>query len=157
MSKPDGHYCFNEVSNVLESHFLLEKEMCDYIEEHIEEFCSDILNTKLLSYKREYRLDNRKGMGSSRLDFLITNTSNENIIIECKKPKYVCENQMAIGQLLGYQELANLIELPIQRKVLVTSKIDVLTTNIIRNNNLGIELIGFDKTRCLILLGQNGH
>lgn len=155
----DGLYSFEQIYNALEHDFLSEKEMVDYIELNIHLFCEELLGVKYQSHIREYRIDfsRLRGNKSQRLDLLITDQQERNILIECKKPKYVCENQAAIGQILAYKELCKVIELPVYRTILVTTKLDALSVMVLNNNNLGIELIGFDKSKSLTLTGRNGQ
>ena len=150
---PDGHYTFDVVSKHLNRDFASEKEMCDFIEDRIEIFCAEVLGVTYKSHKREYRLASSRihGSHSCRLDFFIITTDNQNICIECKNPFSQYENLSAIGQLLAYKQIGAMLEIPIHRMVLVTTKVDLLTTLSIRNTELGIELIGIDKAITVIL------
>jgi hypothetical protein len=156
---PDGLYFFHQIHDALEPDFKSEKDLVDYLEDNIQLFCKDLLHTTYKSHKREYRiaLSRLRGNRSPRIDLLITDQSGKNILVECKNPKYSCENQSAIGQILAYKEMCKLIELRLDRIALLTTKLDSLSIMVLKNNDLGIELIGFDKKKALTLIGQNGH
>ena len=95
-----------EAFNV-ESHFKNEKEMCDYIEENIHQFCSDVLDDEYKCHEREFQVCRRRGKFSKdvpniRIDFVIW-CKTKAYAIEVKNPKQkYTEMSRSIGQMMMY-------------------------------------------------------
>jgi hypothetical protein len=124
--------------------FKTEREMCDYLEQIIDIFSTDIVGEPLIEYKREYHLktDYLKGKsGSPRVDFFIK-TNSHNVFIEVKNCKEFRQHSWAIGQLLAYGAES---DIDITKLILVTSSINDITVNTILKYELPIELSLFTK------------
>lgn len=152
----DGFYHFGQVSETLEDSFKSEKDLCNFIEANIKEFCKDSLGIEYLSHKREYPLfnSNRNKRGCKRLDFLINSKCGQSIAIECKHPTYISELCAGVGQVLSYIVLFRHQGKHIDRFVIVSSKIDWMLPAVLGTFILPIEFIAFDKKKSLTWQGQ---
>lgn len=153
---PDGHYSLDDAKVALNEDFQSEKELCDFIESHMAEFCSDFLGVELKNYKREYLLfqkANRRRKNNKRLDFLIHTKCGQTIAIECKCPTYPnSELAAGIGQVMSYICLFEAMEKKIDRYIILSTKIDFIIPMMIRRFDLPIEFFATDKTKHLKLL-----
>jgi hypothetical protein len=151
----DGNYDLNDVYNSLSNDFACEKEFCDYIESHIQEFCEDCLGVSYKSHRREYPLSSGKRIkGTKRIDFLIVTDKNERIGVECKAPKNPSELSFGLGQCLTYLTMFEIMGKTLNRIVLLSTKIDHPVPFTIDKFNLPITFIAFDKQKFLTY--QNG-
>jgi len=145
---PDGEYDVWAIKSCLNPDFAKEKDLCDFIEHNIEEFCASCLGVEYGQHFREYGLKQaRRTKGSKRIDFLIVSKSGERIGVECKNPTYESELQGAIGQCLSYMTIFGISGKPIDRIAIVTTKMDWSTPFTIDKFNLPISLIGMDKSK----------
>lgn len=152
---PDGKYSFDELKNTVDKDFTSEKEFCDFLETHIRDFCTDFLEVEYSSHIREYKLvktSRARMRGNRRIDFLIKTKCNQNIVIECKHPVNICELSTALGQCLSYISLLKNFGINSDRTILLSTKIDSITPQVITDFNLPIEFMIMDKTRCVKFL-----
>lgn len=96
-----------------------EKELCDFIELNMAEFCRNALGCDLFSFKRESFMRERTfGANKPRVDFEIV-TDQGIYLVECKNPTQIfSEVTKGISQLLAYSVLAEPTE---TKLVLLTS------------------------------------
>lgn len=149
---PEGLYKYDDLKDVMCSDFTSEKELCDYLEKYISDFCGDFLDVQYKSHERECKLiktNRSRFKGNRRVDFLIKTQDGRNILIECKNPVYLCELSNALGQCLSYISAFVNSGIKIDRTILLSTKIDHLTTQIITDFNLPVEFMVMDKTKCL--------
>jgi hypothetical protein len=149
----DRYVDYSEATTVLKSDFKNEKALCDYLEDNMDLFCAELLGVELKSHKREHRIALKayRGNKSQRLDFYIESKCGQRIVVECKNPTYPSELTAAIGQVLGYKSLLEYFGKPVDRMVIVTTKLDSVAVMVIQDNNLPIELMAMDKTKSLTL------
>lgn len=138
-----------DIGKYIKSHFDNEKQMCDFIELNIHEFCINVFDTQLITYKREYRIRNGTRVGA-RIDFFLE-TNKGNFIVECKNTKSFNDLMGSIGQCLGYDCLAKNSEIE-ARVVLVTSEYHGIIDVIVKQNKLPIDVYIFNKEFSLRLL-----
>lgn len=154
----DGDYQAEDLIEAFGPAFNAEKELCQYIESNIKRFSIDILGIELGDYKREYsfgRGDFQKRIKQTRrIDFLVTSKAGERIGVECKHPFYLGELTAAIGQCLGYLSLFELTGQPLDRMVIVSSKIDTIAPLIISKFNLPITFVVMDKNKFAVYRGR---
>lgn len=143
--------------------FKNERELCNYIEDNIKLFCSEVLLDNFVSYMREYHFVSenkfrgkgfpRKGQNNIRIDFMIR-CKNNLYAIEVKNPiQKLTELSRTIGQLMLYEEM--LEEKNINAKiVLVSSKHDEIISKLIAKHNLNYRYILFNKKYQSELEGQ---
>jgi len=154
--KADGPYIFEDVKDELSTDFKRESELCNFIEDNIQIFCLEELGVIYASHKREHPVvkSRKRIKGLRRLDFLIKTRAGENIGLECKVPLYPSELPAGIGQILSYKMLMDLAGTPINRFVLVSSKMDVVAPMMIQEFRLPIEFIAMDKKKSLTWQGR---
>ena len=148
---PDGHYYYEQLQHAINADFKSEKELADFIELNIKDFCGDFLEAQYISHKREYQLiktSRAKLKGNRRIDFLI-NTDVGVIVIECKHPTFISELTSAIGQCLAYKSLISNSGLKVIRVIMVSSKIDNIVPQVIADYKLPIEFVVMDKSKCV--------
>lgn len=128
--------------------FATEKDLCNFIQHHAQQFAEDILGIEYKSHQREYVMS-RGIRKRARVDFIF-NEKNSPVIVECKNPtqKYH-ELTIGLAQLMAY----SLLE-PDARLVLVTSTNDPVLNMVINKFNLPIELIIFSKSHVMKLVTQ---
>lgn len=155
----DGFYHFSSISTALNDNFESEKDLCNFIEANISDFCEDTLGVEYLSHTREYSLfkSRRSRKGCKRLDFLINSKCGKSIAIECKRPTYISELCAGVGQVLSYMVLFRDQNKPIDRFIIVSSKIDWMLPLVIGTFHLPIEFIAIDKEKSLTWQGQKNH
>lgn len=148
-----GRYITLQEANALEFglHFKDEYDFCDFIEHNIDVICEEDLGIKLHSYKKQYIIPLRHRRNIfRRIDFFIKSQCGLNIIIECKVPTDpVGDLSKAIGQLLAYKALLNNNGIPVHRLILFSTKVDLLSAQIIKENRLPIEFVIMDKGKTL--------
>lgn len=154
--KPDGPYIFDDIKDELNPDFKRESELCDFIEDNIQIFCFEELGVAYASHKREYPIvkSRKRIKGLRRLDFLIKTRVGETIGLECKAPLYPSELPAGIGQILSYKMLMDLAGTPINRFILVSSKMDIVAPMMIQAFKLPIEFIAMDKKKSLTWQGR---
>lgn len=146
----DGFYRIEDILNAIEPAFSSEKQLCDYIETHIIEFCGDFLEEEYLSHEREKQLINtarNRIKGNRRLDFYIKTKAGKHIVIECKHPKCISELSWAIGQCMTYKTLLNNLRIPCDRMILISTKLDAITPQVIHDYAIPIEFMAMDKSK----------
>lgn len=150
MAKPDGFYLIDEVLDDIDKCFKTEKELCEFIEANIVNFC-DELGFKYKSHTREYPLQHfkKRRKGTKRIDFLINTCCGQSLGIECKHPVYNCELAAGIGQILSYITQSESFGTRIDKFYMVSSKIDMIAPMTITRFNLPITFIAMDKTKSL--------
>ena len=155
--KPDGFYNVYDLEQDIDAHaFKSEKELCDFIESNISEFCHE-LGFKYLSHKREFQIQpfKKRRKGSKRIDFLIKTECGKALGVECKHPKYKCELSAGIGQMLSYLTIAEIYSTNIDNFYMVSSVIDDVVPAILSKFDLPITFIVMDKTKSLTWQGRN--
>ena len=147
----DGDYVFTEldVRNVMSLDFKSEKELCDYIEDHINLFCIVVLSDIYISHKREYQISEySKCRKNKRLDFYIE-CEKYRYVIEVKNPIYKSELQAGVGQVLSYIVLLENKSMKVDKYIIVTTKYDELVAISIEKFKLPIDLVIFSKSKYL--------
>ena len=144
---------FSDMEKLKYSGFDKEKTLCDYIERHIENFCRDILEDKYISYQTEVQKKSQEYFmpREPRVDFVIQ-CEKKQYLIEIKNPKNISENRNALGQILCYSALFE-EEKPYQL-IIITTKFDHLTAKTIKNFDLPIRYIYFERNMCMEYLGE---
>jgi hypothetical protein len=148
----DGQYSFTQLKSEFGKDFLKEKDLCDFLESNIKDFCNDFLEVRYQSHVREYKLVNcsrRSIKGNRRIDFLISTTDGQIIVIECKAPKVLCELSNAVGQCLSYKSLLKNQGVKANRVILMSTKVDNSVPQVITDYNLPIEFMVMDRSRCI--------
>jgi len=138
-----------EIKSYIKDHFSSEKEMCNFIEENIKLFSLQVLGSKLISYVREYKFFNGTKKGAS-VDFFIK-TKGGNFFVECKNTNSFNELSGAIGQCLCYMSLGKK-QGDNAKMVLLTSNYHSVLEDSIKENDLKIQLVIFNKEHSLFLL-----
>jgi len=133
--------------------FKNEKEMCDYIELNIKEFCMELFGDDYICHKREYGFVNTgkrmgcgvpKGESNTRIDFVVRCTNNT-YFVEVKNPIQIqTELTRAIGQLTLYQYHAD-IKSAGSPLVLVSSKYNDLFYKLLKKHNVRCKYMLFNK------------
>lgn len=151
MHYPDGDYDLIEVKDALSKDFQSERELCDYVEDNIILFVKDILGLEYEKHAREFPLATTKKRyrGSKRIDFYIITKCGQRIGVECKDPRNGNELAAAVGQCLSYITLFELNEKPIDRMVILSTKIDSCLPLILNKFNLPLDFICMDKSKHL--------
>lgn len=122
--------------------FKSEKELSDYIDFNIQDFCIDILEDTYVDHCMEMPLykQMRRGPRGRRVDIYIE-CKKHKYVIELKNPKSLSEMRSAIGQLLDYGR-----ELPDCKMILVATKHDINTSKTIKHYNLPITYYYMSKS-----------
>lgn len=155
----DGLYDAGQLRQAFSSDFVREKDLCKFIEENIEEFARDIAEIDLAEYKREYGFGRtqRRFKHSRRIDFLLISKSGERIGVECKHPSSESETTAAIGQCLGYIALFEGAGTPLNRMIIVSSKMDVAVPLVITKFNLPLSFVVMDKGKMAKYIGPSNR
>lgn len=149
---PDGEYTFDQLKDSFGKEFKSERELCDFLENHIRDFCSDFLEVEYKSHVREKKLFNiqrNRVKGNRRIDFYIETVCGKVIIIECKHPITLCELSPAVGQCLSYACLLANKGVKTDRVILLSTKIDQVVTQVITDYSLPIEYMVMDRNKCV--------
>lgn len=139
----------------LGANFKSEKELCDFIDDHAEDFAKDILNIEYKSHKREFYLGQRinvsLGFGNMpHIDFMFEGNSGKVILVECKNPSNVyAELSNAIGQILSYYCTAKENGIEVDRMCIVTGRYNDKIRKVINQFNLPIEVYVMSKQNAL--------
>lgn len=140
---------------VITRDFNTEKELCDYINLHPAIFAKDVLEINYLGHDREYCISEDRRLNKTwkaRVDFRF-NGPNGDIYVECKNPVHTySEANTGIGQILGYNCLAQLFNRRVDRYVLVTTKYNPILRMVISKFNLPIEVYIISKQRVVKML-----
>jgi len=153
-SLEDGKYYFDEIQSHFNKakDFETENELCDYLDTNMELLCRDI-GIDYKSHKREAYLSKLKRFGANipRIDFLITDQSNEQILLEVKKPNNrPREVIMSIAQLLDYYLLAEDYGHKVKQSYILTTQVNNSFTAIVERFSLPIGLILFSKEKIAV-------
>lgn len=152
---------FEQVKEYFKSkEFNKEKDMCDYIEDNIDIFCEEVLNTKYISHQRESYLDKAVKLQPNKphVDFFIETENKEYIIVECKNPINVYrENVLAIGQILDYIRVAENNGFKIKEAWICTSRIKEGICETINKFNLPIKVCLLNKKYNAVLKGSDNN
>lgn len=127
-----------------------ERELLEYIVDNIKQFSKDILKAEYKSHIVElcikpldYYFDN-----TISIDLAIEDTKGMYHLLELKVPKNAFgENLRGIGQCLSYRFAANVYNLNVADVYLITTKHSNIVSHVIRENNLNIKYVYFDKTK----------
>lgn len=137
-------YTPEELLKNLKSYPWKEKDLCDFIEERIKDFCLEVLWEKYISHQREWQFTFHKrfAWNKSAIDFIIA-TENWNILIEVKNPKNYSLHDLTSGlwQSLNYYNKAKVNWYDIYRNIILTTKTNLEVISTIQNLNLPIEMI----------------
>lgn len=136
--------------------FANEKDLCSFIEINMAEFCLECLGVELASYEREYPIQiperQRRVKGIRRIDFFIRTKCGKTIGVECKHPHYPhSELSAAIGQVLSYMSIFNQFNKPLDRTVLVSSKVDYIIPQVIKDFKLPIDFVCINKRQSVVM------
>lgn len=122
--------------------FKSEKDLCDFIDSHAEQFAEEVLGIIYCGHCREYRIKD----GLNRADFMFT--AIRPILVECKNPKRKSsESLFALAKLMAYS-----CDEGECRMVLVTSQYDESIRKVIKKYNLPIDVYVFYKDHVMKLL-----
>lgn len=152
----DGLYSFKQLESAFSNEFKSEKDLMDFIELNIVDFCQDLLEVTYKSHHREYPLVNvqrSRIKGNRRLDFLIRTQDDKVIVIECKNPTFANELTSAVGQCLAYKSLLANVSIQADRVILVSSKIDPTVPQMIDDYNLPLEFFVMDRNKMTKFIG----
>ncbi len=157
----------SEINNITEekaseifskkNRFTSEKAMCKYIEQHIREFCIEVLGDDYISHKREHRLSwslgtFHKGAPNVRLDFLIV-CKNNVYAIEVKNPTQAyTEMSRSISQIMLYKMLLEKSGKK-HELIMLSSVHSGIYTEMLKYYNLDIRYILFNNNSHAELLG----
>lgn len=152
----DGSYHYDQLKEAFANDFTSEKDLCAFIKDHIKEFARDIAGIELASFRTEYSfgITQRRILHSRRIDFLLVSDKGERIGIECKHPHYQSELSAGVGQCLGYIALFEAVGTPLNRMIIVSSKIDTTITMIIHKFNLPISFVVMDRGKFAVYNGK---
>lgn len=125
--------------------FISEKEMCDYIESHYNDFARDVLEIEYGNAQREYYFGIGGRTNKPHIDFMFTSKDDKNILVECKNTGEAGGLLNGIGQLLSYIIIAENQGIKISRSCLVLNKYDDRIRAIIDRFNLPIEVFIFSR------------
>ena len=127
--------------------FKSEKELCQYIEANISEFCRDSFDDVYVSHEIDKPIvpQQRFGPRTRRVDMIIR-CKKHKYIIELKNPTHPAENRHGIGQLLDYGR--EFIDTG-KKLVLISTSFDINTAKTIEHYNLPIVYMYINKTQIL--------
>jgi len=145
----DGEYDISEIKDYFNdgNHFKDEKHLCNYIEDNMESFCSEV-GIDYKSHTRESYIVRLKmfGKNKARIDFLIEEKDKGIVLLEIKQPRNTYrEINSAISQMLDYYLTAEEAGYKINKAIILTTKINDTFTKIVNRFNLPIELVLFSK------------
>jgi hypothetical protein len=127
--------------------FKTEKELQNFLFEHIHEFIKNQFDDEVVKAYKEYDFNKqlRFGPRQRRVDIFVE-CKKFDYLIELKNPKYKTQNISAIGQVLNYSR-----KLSDSRKkmVIITTNFDEDTAKTINYYNLPITYIYFSKNLTL--------
>jgi len=155
----DGEYRYQAVKDIIEDDFSNEKDLCEFIESNIEEFCVEVLDVEYLSHIREFQLvktGRNRLKGNRRIDFFIRSKCGKTIGIECKHPTYISELSNCVGQCLSYIALFEAQGIILDRLVITSTRVDNILPLVIHKFRLPIEYVAMDKTKHLKFLRYGG-
>lgn len=137
--------------------FLDEKDLKDYILLNKEIFCRDILKVEYKAHIEEFPLRPVSHLFDQPLyvDIVFIDTENYAHFIELKCPKSAFSELMrGVGQCLSYHLMARVRNIRLADVYLVSAVHCNMVPLIIRDNNLDIKYVYFDKTKhCVPLIG----
>lgn len=121
--------------------FAKEKDLQLFIGENIEQFTKEVLEDNYVSHELEKPIVKLRRFGprGKRIDIYIKGTEQD-YIVELKNPKYLSEVKSGIGQLLGYG-----LSFKNAKMILVSTKFDLETGQMIKHYNLPIDYYYFSK------------
>lgn len=122
--------------------FSTESDFCDFIEDHAEMFCIDLLEDEMIQYSREWDLNAYRMFGArpKRVDFMFKTRNSECILVECKNPHHAyTELRNAVAQLMSYYVTAKGNGVTVDRMVIVSTKHHETVVKMIEEFNLPIE------------------
>ena len=149
MTFEDGNYDYIEIKDHFNNanHFKNEKELCNYIENNIDNFCNE-LGIDYKSHTRECRMRKFRAFGASmpRIDFLINENDGGIILLEVKNPSQTqSEITRCVAQMLDYYITAEECGHKINKAIILTTKVNDNFMKIINRFNLPVELVLFSK------------
>lgn len=150
----DDELTFNNVTDQFnnQNNFKTEKDVCDYIEDNIKLFINNNLGLNYLEHEREsYIIPRGFGKNTSRIDFVVTTTNKEKVLIEVKNPKNIQrELNRSVAQVLDYYLLAERRGFKVNSAWLVITKINQSMIDIIVRFKLPINICVFSKGQTAI-------
>lgn len=151
----DGQYHSSQLIDCMIDSFTSEKDMREFIIQNITYFIKD-LGFDYESHVKEFALFpwNRRSKGTKRLDLLVKTKCGNTLIIECKRPKYLCELLSGLGQMMSYIYLFERDKSKKAIYILLSSRLDPLIPEVITKFNLPIKYVVVDKLKLLIWPGQ---
>ena len=150
----EGEKIITNWRDYITNDFNSEKEMCNFIQDHSDEFAAGILGINPGICEREYYLGQKIRRGNKpHVDFMFMSREEEIIIVECKNVNESFSGLSgAISQLLSYMVIAEENNILITRVCLLTNRFENTLEKVIKKFNLPIELFVFSKTNVLKLL-----
>lgn len=143
-----------DLDSIRTDDFRFEKDLEGWIVTNIELFCKDILKDEMVSFETNYCVKPRKGrtlMPNQRRADIYIKGNKRTYIIELKKPRYLRENTVAIGQLLNYgRELKE----KNPELIIITTMFDISTAKTIKYYGLPIRYIYISKNKMLEYKGE---
>lgn len=133
-----------------DNNFKNEKELRDYIILNKETFCREILKVEYKSHILEFKFKPIENLhdNSVFVDIVFIDTNDCAHFIELKCPKFGYNELMqGLGQCMTYYYLARAHNYNLAEVYLVTSKHNNLIPLVIRDNNLRIRYVYFDKSQ----------
>lgn len=127
-----------------------EKELLEYILLNKEDFCKDVLGVIYKNHATEFAFKPIKYLHDNApiADLIFIDTNDFIHVIELKHPRNAYgENMMGLGQCLAYYYLARMNGFKLADVYLITTKHNNMIPLVIRDNNLKIKYIYFDKAR----------
>ena len=149
----------SEPKEYINQDFVSEKELTEYIDKYAQLFARDVLEIDYLSHKKEFYLGTGRGFkcaNTAHADFLFTSKTGENILIECKHPRFVySEVRNGIVQLMAYYCDCKKYGFKVDRMCLVTTKFDIVLRDVIKEFNIPVEVYVFGKNTSLKMMNGN--
>lgn len=133
-----------------------EKQLCDYLEDKIKEFCLEVLDEEYVSHKREwYFWLKRFWWNTMSIDFMVE-TKNGLILLEVKNPTAPwSEMASAIWQSLVYRSHAEYKWYDVYRNIILTTRTTVNINGTIVSMKLPIELIVIQEDLTYVLENED--
>lgn len=138
--------------------FNKEADLCDYIELNAELFALDILEEELVSFEREWDLNQYRVYGPrpKRVDFMFKTDKSECILVECKNPTNTySELRNAVAQLMSYSITCIDNFVNPDRFIIVSTEYHPVVGRMIEHYNLDIEFYLVSKGQLMRLKQTN--
>lgn len=139
-----------DIKELKNKDFKSEKELKDYIILNKEAFCREVLGIEYKDHRVEYKMPQIKYLYTNEpvVDIVFIDQNDLCYFVELKNPKHAY-NELCAGltQSLAYRYLAGVTDMNYGGSFLVTTKHSGIIPLIIRDNNIDITYIYFDKTK----------